>query len=101
MCVLLTALTTDNWLTNFVKMNPNRSSYAFGLNRQKAGYFNLSFLANINSPVQTWVGLVFHPNLHTLFMRLIQQVKVTPTAYRLGEVEVGSVPDLCDAFKRK
>ncbi|KAF8319346.1 hypothetical protein DL93DRAFT_2178674 [Clavulina sp. PMI_390] len=72
-----------NWLTNFVKMNPNRSSYAFGLNRQKPGYFNLSFLANIDSPVQTW------------------QVKVTPTAYRLGEVEVGSVADLCDAFKRK
>lgn len=46
----------DNWLTNFVKMNPNRSSYAFGLNRQKAGYFNLSFLANIDSPVQTWVS---------------------------------------------
>lgn len=28
-------------------------------------------------------------------------MKVTPTSYRLGDVEVGSVPDLCDAFKRK
>lgn len=47
----------DNWLTNFVKMNPNRSSYAFGLNRQRPGFFDLSFLANIDSPVQTWVGV--------------------------------------------
>ena len=52
----------------------------------KAGYFNVSFLANINSPVQTWISLVFHPNLCTLFICLIQQVKITPTAYQLGEV---------------
>lgn len=48
---------SENWLTNFVKMNPNRSSYAFGLNRKRPGYFDLSFLANINAPVQTWVSM--------------------------------------------
>lgn len=52
---LMQILFLDNFLTNFVKMNPTRSSYAFGLNRTRPGYFNLSFLANINSPIQTWV----------------------------------------------
>lgn len=38
-------------------MHPTKSIYAFGLNRAKPGYFNLSFLANKNAPIQTWVSI--------------------------------------------
>lgn len=38
-------------------MNPNKSVYAFGLNRKKPGHFNLAFLANKSSAIQTWVSL--------------------------------------------
>lgn len=45
----------DLFLKNFVKANPSKSAYGFTLNRRKPGHFNLCFLANKNSAVQTWV----------------------------------------------
>ena len=47
----------DTYLQEFVRANPTKSIYAFGLNRRRPGYFNLSFMANRNSPIQTWVRL--------------------------------------------
>ena len=46
----------DAYLKSFVQMNPNKSAYAFGLNRKRAGHFNLCFLANKGSVIQTWVS---------------------------------------------
>lgn len=46
---------SDDYLRNFVLANPNKSIYCFSLNRKKPGHFNLVFLANKSSPVQTWV----------------------------------------------
>ncbi|KAF8576398.1 transcription elongation factor Spt6 [Ramaria rubella] len=69
------------FLKNFVSMNPNKSVYAFGLNRKKPGHFNLAFLANKTSVIQTW------------------PVRVSNASYFLFDTEVPTVPSLCDAFK--
>ncbi|KIJ44055.1 hypothetical protein M422DRAFT_60198 [Sphaerobolus stellatus SS14] len=69
------------YLKNFVTMNPNKSVYAFGLNRKKPGHFNLCFLANKGAAIQTW------------------PVRVSNESYFLFDTEVPSVPSLCDAFK--
>ncbi|KAG8887672.1 Transcription elongation factor spt6, partial [Tulasnella sp. 403] len=73
------------YLDNAVKAQRGqaRSVYAFGLNRNRPGYFNLHFKTNMNSPIQTW------------------PVKVTPNGFQLFDTEVGSVPDLCDSFKTR
>ncbi|KAG8966029.1 Transcription elongation factor spt6 [Tulasnella sp. 419] len=60
-----------------------RSVYAFGLNRERPGNFGLHFKTKVGSPIATW------------------PVKVTPTAFVLYDGEFGSVPDLCDGFKRR
>ena len=44
------------FLKNFVAANPSKSAYGFTLNRKRPGHFNLCFLANKNSTVQTWVS---------------------------------------------
>ena len=46
---------SDLFLKNFVAANPAKSAYGFTLNRRRPGHFNLCFLANKNSTVQTWV----------------------------------------------
>ncbi|KAI0798004.1 transcription elongation factor Spt6 [Abortiporus biennis] len=69
------------FLKNFVAANPARSAYGFTLNRKRPGHFNLCFLANKNSTVQTW------------------PVRVTPEAYYLFETPAAGVSELCDAFK--
>jgi len=69
------------FLKNFVKANPSKSAYGFTLNRRKPGHFNLCFLANKNSAVQTW------------------PVRVAPEAYYLFDAPAPGVPELCDAFK--
>ncbi|PSR77343.1 hypothetical protein PHLCEN_2v7944 [Hermanssonia centrifuga] len=69
------------FLKNFVAANPARSAYGFTLNRKRPGHFNLCFLANKNSTVQTW------------------PVRVSPEAYYLFETPAAGVPELCDAFK--
>lgn len=45
----------DLFLKNFVAAHPNKSMYGFTLNRKRPGHFNLCFLTNKNSTVQTWV----------------------------------------------
>ncbi|KAH9946100.1 transcription elongation factor Spt6 [Epithele typhae] len=45
------------FLRNFVAANPSKSAYGFTLNRKRPGHFNLCYLANKNSTVQTWVSL--------------------------------------------
>ncbi|KAH7913720.1 SH2 domain-containing protein [Hygrophoropsis aurantiaca] len=69
------------FLKNFVAANPAKSIYGFTLNRKKPGHFNLCFLANKGSTVQTW------------------PVRVTPESYVLYDAAVAGVPELCDAFK--
>lgn len=46
----------DLFLRNFVAANPSKSAYGFTLNRKRPGHFNLCYLANKNSTVQTWVS---------------------------------------------
>ncbi|KAI0054143.1 transcription elongation factor Spt6 [Auriscalpium vulgare] len=69
------------FLKNFVAANPSKSAYGFTLNRKRPGHFNLCFLANKNSTVQTW------------------PVRVAPEAYYLFDTAATGVPELCDAFK--
>lgn len=69
------------FLKNYLAANPAKSMYGFTLNRKKPGHFNLCFLANKNSSVQTW------------------PVRVTPEAYYLFDAAAVGVPELCDAFK--
>ncbi|KAG6814391.1 hypothetical protein H0H92_010977 [Tricholoma furcatifolium] len=69
------------FLKNFLAANPAKSMYGFTLNRKRPGHFNLCFLANKNSDVQTW------------------PVRVTPEAYYLFDAAAVGVPELCDAFK--
>ncbi|PFH54298.1 hypothetical protein AMATHDRAFT_135887 [Amanita thiersii Skay4041] len=69
------------FLKNYLAANPAKSMYGFTLNRKKPGHFNLCFLANKNSTVQTW------------------PVRVTPEAYYLFDAAAVGVPELCDAFK--
>ncbi|KAI0780912.1 transcription elongation factor Spt6 [Trametes elegans] len=69
------------FLRNFVAANPSKSAYGFTFNRKRPGHFNLCYLANKNSTVQTW------------------PVRVTPEAYYLFDTPAPGVPELCDAFK--
>ncbi|OSX65311.1 hypothetical protein POSPLADRAFT_1167539 [Postia placenta MAD-698-R-SB12] len=69
------------FLKNFVAANPAKSAYGFTLHRKRPGHFNLCFLANKNSTVQTW------------------PVRVTPEAYYLFDTPATGVSELCDAFK--
>ena len=50
----------DLFLKNFLAANPAKSMYGFTLNRKRPGHFNLCFLANKNSIVQTWVRMNRH-----------------------------------------
>jgi transcription elongation factor SPT6 len=50
-------LDIDLFLKNFLAANPAKSMYGFTLNRKRPGHFNLCFLANKNSVVQTWVRM--------------------------------------------
>ncbi|KAL4401577.1 Transcription elongation factor Spt6 [Malassezia pachydermatis] len=70
------------YLTNASLANPNRSVYAFGLNKDHPGYFNLAFKANSQAPIQTW------------------PVKVLPGAFKLGQAtQLADVAALSNAFK--
>ncbi|WFD25267.1 Transcription elongation factor spt6 [Malassezia nana] len=72
----------EAYLTNASLANPNRSVYAFGLNKERPGYFDLSFKANSSAPVQTW------------------PVKVLPGAFKLGQAtQLADVTALTNAFK--
>ncbi|EPQ32196.1 uncharacterized protein PFL1_00393 [Pseudozyma flocculosa PF-1] len=72
----------NRYLTNWSLANPSRSVYAFGLNKQRPGYFNLSFKANRDAAIQTW------------------PVKVVPWAFKLGQADqLADMAALCNAFK--
>ena len=49
------ALTTEQWLTSYSEANPRRSAYAFCLDRQHPGYFDLCFKTSPKAPVRSWV----------------------------------------------
>ena len=88
----------DLFLKNFVAANPAKSMYGFALNRKKPGHFNLCFLANKGSAVQTWVTeLVLNPSSSANCFP--QPVRVAPEAYYLFDAAAVGVPELCDAFK--
>src|SRR5258708_14355733 len=91
--------TVDLFLKKYVTANPAKSMYGFTLNRKRPGHFNLCFLANKNSTVQTWVSLspTFPPINHVL--NQTQPVRVAPEAYYLFDAPAVGVPELCDAFK--
>lgn len=72
---------TEKYLTNWSLANPNKSVYAFGLNRKRPGYFDLSFKANRDAPIETW------------------PVKVLPGAFQLANSMTPDVAGLCNAFK--
>lgn len=42
-----------------MKATPDKSLYAFALDPDRAGYFNLMFKSNTHSPVTTWVSVRF------------------------------------------
>lgn len=70
------------YLTNTSLANPSRSVYAFGLNTERPGYFDLAFKANAAAPIQTW------------------PVKVLPGAFKLGHAsQLADMAALCNAFK--
>lgn len=72
----------NRYLTNWSLANPTRSVYAFGLNRDRPGYFSLSFKANRDAAIQTW------------------PVKVMPNAFKLGPADqLADISALCNAFK--
>lgn len=74
--------TLHRFLTNASLANPTRSIYAFGLNQQRPGYFDLAFKANSSAPIQTW------------------PVKVLPGAFRLGQAShLADMAALTNAFK--
>jgi transcription elongation factor SPT6 len=69
------------FLKNQLLANPAKSMYGFTLNRKRPGHFNLCFLPNKDSTVQTW------------------PVRIAPEAYYLFDTGAPGVPELCDAFK--
>ncbi|KAL0092952.1 SH2 domain-containing protein [Phycomyces blakesleeanus] len=64
------------------RANPKMSAYGFCLS-EKAGYFDLGFKFNANSPMMRWV------------------IKVLPDGYRLRDTAHPSVDDLINGFKRR
>lgn len=50
---------SDAWIKMQLAATPNRSCYAFGLDRKHPGYFVLAFLAKQGGTIQNWVGRVF------------------------------------------
>lgn len=70
-----------NFLKTYLMANPDRSVYAFCINKDVAGDFLIGFKANKNSPMQTW------------------HVKVSPGAYELHGTQAGDMLSLCNAFK--
>ncbi|OAV88590.1 hypothetical protein PTTG_01510 [Puccinia triticina 1-1 BBBD Race 1] len=71
----------SNFLKTYLMANPDRSTYAFCIDKEVAGNFLIGFKANKNSPMQTW------------------NVKVSPGAYELHGTQAGDMLSLCNAFK--
>ncbi|MBW0479878.1 hypothetical protein O181_019593 [Austropuccinia psidii MF-1] len=71
----------SNFLKTYLMANPDRSVYAFCINKESAGNFLIGFKADKNSPMQTW------------------NVKVSPGAFELHGTQAGDMLSLCNAFK--
>lgn len=61
--------------------NPDKSIYAFGINRKRPGEFLLTFIAQKGQPPKTWA------------------VKVVPGAFVLFDTEHPDITSLCNGFK--
>lgn len=69
-------------MTTWTAANPRRSIYAFGLDRERPGYFKLSYKANREAPIETW------------------PVKVLPGHFKLNKADqLPDVLSLCNSFK--
>ncbi|KAH8920225.1 hypothetical protein BT69DRAFT_1284201 [Atractiella rhizophila] len=76
----------NTFLTNYVMANPDKSIYAFGIDKRNPGQFLCSFKANSSSPIQSW------------------SVKLVPGAFVLQDKFSDPLPDmvmLCNAFKTR
>ncbi|KAI8458497.1 SH2 domain-containing protein [Phakopsora pachyrhizi] len=71
----------SNFLKTYLMANPEKSVYAFCINKESAGNFYLGFKADKNSQLQTW------------------NVKVTPGAFELHGTQAGDMLSLCNVFK--
>ena len=48
-------LTAEQWLTSYSEANPRRSAYAFCIDKEHPGYFDLCFKTSPKAPVKSWV----------------------------------------------
>jgi transcription elongation factor SPT6 len=48
-------LIPEQWLTSYSEANPRRSAYAFCIDREHPGYFDLCFKTSPRAPVMSWV----------------------------------------------
>ena len=77
----LLILFLEQWLTAYMEANPKRSKYAFCINSQYPGYFNLCFKQTPNSKVISW------------------PVKVIPGAFELQKNPYPDMRALTNGFK--
>lgn len=75
----------DLFLKNFVAANPAKSIYGFTLNRRKPGHFNLCFLANKNSTVQTWVSRCYLCVSHAQLYHSLSESCPNPIVYLMPQ----------------
>jgi transcription elongation factor SPT6 len=48
-------LIAEQWLTSYSEANPRRSAYAFCVDKEHPGCFDLCFKTSPNAPVKSWV----------------------------------------------
>ncbi|KAK0547552.1 Transcription elongation factor spt6 [Tilletia horrida] len=71
----------QRFLNNQTLANPTRSTYAFGIDAKRPGYFKLSYKMGRDAPIQTW------------------PVKVEPGSFQLNQAHLSDVNEVCNAFK--
>ncbi|KAH9808979.1 SH2 domain-containing protein [Melampsora americana] len=71
----------SKYLNTYLMANPDRSVYAFCIDKDTPGCFFLGFKADKNTAMQKWT------------------VKVSPGAYELNGTQAGDMLSLCNAFK--
>jgi transcription elongation factor SPT6 len=71
----------EQWLTTYTEANPKRSMYAFCINREYPGWFNLLYKEGQGGTIGTW------------------QVKIVPNGYELQKIPYPTMKDLKNGFK--
>ncbi|KAK0522786.1 Transcription elongation factor spt6 [Tilletia horrida] len=71
----------QQFLNNQTLANPQRSTYGFGIDAKRPGFFKLSYKMGRDAPIQTW------------------PVKVMPGAFKLNQAQLNDVNEVCNAFK--